>query len=53
MCVVQVGTLVLQRSHKYFELEIKQTKSNPCNPQVLEPTKPDPTKNEANSADMQ
>jgi len=24
MCVVQVGTLVLQRSHKYFELEIFQ-----------------------------
>jgi len=24
MCIVQVGTLVLQRSHKYFELEIFQ-----------------------------
>jgi len=24
MCVVQVGTLVLKRSHKYFELEIFQ-----------------------------
>jgi len=24
MCVMQVGTLVLQRSHKYFELEIFQ-----------------------------
>ena len=61
MCVVQVGTLVLQRSHKYFELEIFQfylwswmlctsglADMQHATSPTIDPTRPDPGSNRPN-----
>ena len=61
MCVVQVGTLVLQRSHKYFELEIFQfylwswmlctsglADMQHATSPTIDPTRPNPRSNRPN-----